>query len=93
MIWQCPHFALALPVCKCLQAQSHRHFQAVQTSPTAQRQSPVLARHRPTCSCPTTGPRACLVSVGRNGNGERAELKLGGKNKANDGLDQPTDRA
>lgn len=74
MMWECPLFALALPVCKCLQAQSHRHFQVVQTSPTAQRQSPLLARHPPACSCPATSPCACLVSVGHKEKGERAEL-------------------
>lgn len=63
-----------LPVCKRLQAQSHRHFQVVQTSLTAQRQSTPLARYPPACSCPTTGSRACLVSVGCKEKGERAEL-------------------
>lgn len=89
MIWQCPIFALVLPVCKCLQAQSHRCFQVVQTSPTAQKQSPPLARHPPACSCPTTSSCACLVSVGHRERGERAELNWGERKKLMIGWTSP----
>lgn len=93
MIWQCPLFALVLPVCKCLQAHSHRCFQVVQTSPTAQKQSPPLARRPPARSCPTTSSCACLVSVGHRERAERAGVKLGRKKKVNDRLDQLPDAA